>query len=128
MTVPTFMPGRRTSRPNCVVPLTLSAVSIRRIGLPMSEKSLRSFSLTSGGCGNLAAALASSPNPSERPEEECVTLPRAAAQVAGSTFQRAAAAAKSIVRATAPASRKIFQLPRVLVEPPVAWRCKIGLP
>ena len=42
---------RRTSRPNIALPLTLSAESRRRVGLPMSVKSRASFSSTFSGTG-----------------------------------------------------------------------------
>ena len=105
LTVATFMPGTRTSMPNCVLPLTLSAESTRRSGWPMSLKSFGSFSATLPGIGSLAAAPASAPKPSCRFDAAWLTTPRATVQLAGSTFHCAAAAATSSVRATAPASR-----------------------
>lgn len=105
LTVATFMPGRRTSMPNCVEPSTLPAESTRRSGWPISLKSFGSFSVTFSGIGNLAAAPASAPKPSCCPEGAWLTTPRATVQPAGSTFHCAAAAPTSSVRATAPASR-----------------------
>ena len=50
----------------------------------------------------------------------CITVPRAAWHEAGSTFQVAAAAATSRLRAAAPARRSGSQLPRTDVDPPVS--------
>ena len=128
LTAATFMPGTRTSMPNCAVPLTLPAESTRRSGWPMSRKSFGSFSATLAGIGSFAAAPASAPKPSCRPEAAWLTTPRSTVQLAGSTFHCAAAALTSRVRATAPASRSTPKVPRVLVEPPVIWPPSSGMP
>ena len=68
-----------------------------------------------------AASAASSPYVARRPVAGWRTSPPCAWQDAESTFQRFAAAAMSMVRATAPASRSGFHAARIEVEPPVAW-------
>ncbi len=50
-----FSPSMRTSMPYCALPLTLSGVSRRFTGLPISLRSLSALSLTSCGAGSLAA-------------------------------------------------------------------------
>jgi hypothetical protein len=52
---------RCTSRPNVALPFTFSAESRRRVGLPISLKSLAGLSCTFSGTGSFAAASASWP-------------------------------------------------------------------
>ncbi len=60
-TVANFMPGIIASMPNLALPFTLSGVSRRLAGVPMSVKSLGSFSATLSGTGNFAAASTRAP-------------------------------------------------------------------
>ncbi len=60
-TVAIFIPGSRTSMPYCAWPFTLSGVSSRFAGVPISVKSLGSLSATFSGTGTLAAFSASAP-------------------------------------------------------------------
>jgi hypothetical protein len=60
-TVATFIPGRRTSIPYTVVPLTFAGVSSRLAGVPISVKSFGSLSVTCAGTGSFAALSASAP-------------------------------------------------------------------
>ena len=109
------------------VPLTLAGVSRRFCGVPTSVNAAASLSLMSVGTGRRAASSASSPYDRLRPPAACVTTAWAAVQVAGSTFQRRAAACTSMVRAAAPASRNGFQSARIEAEPPVACSPSSGL-
>jgi len=104
-TVAIFIPGSRTSMPYCALPFTLSGVSSRFAGVPISVKSFGSLSGTLSGTGSLAAFSASAPKARLRPVGVWVTTPRFARHDAGSTSHVWAAAATSMVRAVAPARR-----------------------
>jgi hypothetical protein len=67
MTVAIFIPGNRTSMPNCAVPFTFAGVSSRLAGVPISVKSFGSLSLICAGTGSFAALSASAPYASLRP-------------------------------------------------------------
>src|SRR5439155_373266 len=60
-TAANFMPGSRTSMPNCAVPSTLSGVSSRFTDVPISLKSFGSLSVTSRGTGRRAARSTRAP-------------------------------------------------------------------
>jgi len=60
-TVAIFMPGSFVSMPYCAFPLTLSGVSRRLAGVPISLKAFGSLSATSLGTDNLAAFSAKAP-------------------------------------------------------------------
>src|SRR5881397_1217102 len=119
-TAANFMPGSRTSMPNCAVPSTLSGVSSRFAGVPISLKSLGSLRATALGTGRSAARSTRAPYVRLRPVGPCITTPFAARHELRSTFQVWAAADTSMVRAVAPARRNGSQLPRTDVEPPVS--------
>jgi hypothetical protein len=57
----TSIPGSRTSRLKTALPLTLSGVSSRRVGLPTMRNAFGSFSLTFSGGLRSAAFSASLP-------------------------------------------------------------------
>src|SRR3989442_8626170 len=103
----------------CAVPFTLLGASSRLAGVPISVKSFGSLRVTSAGTGTFAAASARSPYESFLPVAGWLTIPFAAWHDAGSTFQRCAAAAMSIMRAVAPALRsgwdRIFTQPHAAV-------------
>src|SRR5882757_599160 len=106
------------------VPLTLAGVSNRLAGVPISLKSAGRLSATLSGTEILDASATSSPYLRHLVVATCSTSPLCARQDAGSTFQRFAAAAMSIVRAVAPAwrigchdARTAFELP-VACKPP----------
>src|SRR5205823_3999722 len=105
---------------NCAVPSTLSGVSSRFAGVPISLKSLGSLRATPLGTGRSAARSTRAPYVRLRPVGPCITTPFAARHELGSTFQVCAAADTSMVRAVAPARRNGSQLPRTDVEPPVS--------
>ena len=60
-TTATLVSGRREIEPNCCLPLDLSRASMRRVGLPMTVKSLGAFKATVAGIGCRMAASASEP-------------------------------------------------------------------
>ncbi|MDT4855981.1 hypothetical protein FQZ97_903560 [compost metagenome] len=57
----TLTPSGRASMPNIALPLTLSGESVRLAGVPISLNCDGSFSGTSPGSGNCAAASTNSP-------------------------------------------------------------------
>ena len=123
-----FIPGSRTSMPYCVVPFTFAGVSRRLAGVPISLNSLGSFKATCAGTGSFAAVSASAPYDSLRPVAACVTTPLCARHDAGSTFQVSAAAARSMVRAVAPARRSGSYSNLTEVDAPVICMPKTGRP
>ena len=86
----------------------------------MSLKSSGRLSATLSGTGMRAASAASSPYLMRLPVGACSTSPLCARQDAGSTFQRFAAAATSMVLAVAPAWRSGCHAARIAFELPVA--------
>ena len=60
-TVAMFIPGSRTSIPNCAVPFTFAGVSSRLAGVPISLNSRGSLSTTWAGTGKVAALSARAP-------------------------------------------------------------------
>ena len=108
--------------PKTAVPLTFAGVSRRFARVPIRREILRLLERDvfrdrheRGVGGELAIGGALRRSRGEG-------LRRVAAwQEDGSTFQRFAAAATSMVLATAPASRSGFHAARIEVEPPVAW-------
>ena len=93
---------------------------MRRVGLPMSVKFLRSLSGGSPGTGSLEAASASWPNVAFFPSGPVMT-PFSTLQSAGFTFHWFAAAWTSMARALAPTCRICSHEFDVLEEPPVIW-------
>ena len=94
-------PRHPASMPNCARPLTFSGMSRRLAGVPISVKSFGSFSATLSAPAP-AARQRRPParrSPSGARSARATTTPRFARQVPGSTPQRLAAAAISIVRA-----------------------------
>ena len=83
--------------------------------------------MTLSGTAICAASAASSPYFKRRPVASWTTSPSCARQDFGSTLQRLAAAATSMIRAVAPASRSGFQPPRIAFEFPVACTPSSGL-
>src|SRR5205823_6012160 len=71
-TAANFMPGSRTSMPNCAVPSTLSGVSRRFAGVPISLKSLGSLRATPLGTGRSAARSTRAPYVRLRPVGPCI--------------------------------------------------------
>ena len=121
------MPGIITSMPKTALPFTLSGVSMRLAGVPISVKSLGSLSATFSGVGSFAAASASSPYFRLWPVAGLITSPFSAWQDAGSTPHSFAAAVISMTRATAPARRSGSHQAGTEVEPPVTWNPSSGL-
>ena len=122
VTVAYSMPGRSTSRPKPALPVALARASRRGRGWPMSLNCAGVFRVTAPGSGSLAAASASSPKPALRPEGWS-TRPASTRSSATGTPHCAAAAATSIARADAPASRMgshrsfMLELPPVIITP-----------
>ena len=83
--------------------MTFSGESRRLTGVPMSFQSFAAFSFTVAMGVSFIASSATSPNRSDFPP--LVMTPLATVQLAGATFQRAAAARTSISRAVAPTVR-----------------------
>jgi hypothetical protein len=104
--------------PKRALPSILAGVSSRCWGRPMSWYCDGDLSGTSEGSDCFAASAASSPKPAERPDA-WDTTPEATVHSAAGTLQRAAAAATSIARALAPASRIGPHRSFTLDEPPV---------
>ena len=123
------MPGSLTSMPYSAVPLTLSGVSSRLAGVPISLKSF----------GSLSATCRGRHRQRRRPLRELAVAELAAGRVvddyavlrarqeAASTPQVCAAASTRSMRAAAPAWRSGFQKARTEVEPPVTWTPRRGL-
>jgi hypothetical protein len=86
------------------LPVTLSEVSSRFIGLPMTFQSFGSLSLGFSGTGSFAAASATLPNVVFLPSGP-VMVPFSALHCSTGTFHSLAAACSSIMRAEAPPSR-----------------------
>ena len=110
--------GRCTSRPNIALPLTLSAESSRRVGLPITLKSFAGFNSTFSGTGSFAAASQSWPYESFLPPGPS-TKPFSARTSVSFTFHWSAAACMSIVRACAPTVRSWSHEFQTLEDPPV---------
>ena len=108
--------------PKRALPSCLAAASCRRIGLPIRVNWSAVFSTGWSGSGSLAARSASSPKRSWRLLAAWRTTPWATLQSATGTPQAWAAAATSMARALAPASRIGIHKSLTLDEPPVACR------
>jgi hypothetical protein len=80
-----------------------------------------SFTSPGFGSGSLAASRATSPNESLRPVRAWTSTPLRALTSETGTFQRAAAAVSSILRAAAPQRRIGVKKWRVEREPSVSW-------
>ena len=119
-------PGSFTSMPNSALPSTLPAESSLACGVPMIRKLSLGLSCTSFGTGNRAAAAATDPKVDVLPSGPMMS-PFCARQALGSTRQRSAAAAISMVRACAPAVRNLSQDSWMLLLVPVTWPPLPGL-
>ena len=93
---------------------------MRWIFVPISVKSLGSFSETPSGTGSLAAASARSPKVARLPDL-WVSTPLETTISSAGTFQASTAACTSMARAAAPALRSWSQLLLTAVDPPVPW-------
>ena len=98
------MPGSLRSAPYTCLPVTLSRVSRRFTGLPMTFHSDGLFSLIASFAGgvSLEAAAATLPYVVVRPEPLCVMTLLAAVHSEAGTPHWLAAACTSIMRAAAP--------------------------
>jgi hypothetical protein len=109
------------------LPFTLSGVSKRLIGLPMSVKSLGSFQRRIGGRGNLGACSTSVAIAKPAAARRVDDLPLAAVQLGGIDASIAGLRPlTSMARAVAPALRSGIQKARMELELPVAWMPKTG--
>src|SRR5262245_13788063 len=123
------MSGRLTSIPKPACPLTFSRMSRRGVGWPSKWNSFGLFNETVLGTGRVAALSTSDPYRTRRPLASWITSPFSVEQVFSATPQVCAAAVTSIVCAVAPASRRIFHIPRTLLLPAVSCAPpKLGLP
>ena len=124
MTTAVIISGSITSIANCCLPVDFARASSRgSFSLPTILKSVGFLRGTFAGTGSFAAAPASSPRVALRPVPACDTTPSLTVMSVAGTPQRAAAAATSIARAVAPASRSCCQELATAVDPPVscAW-------
>ncbi len=127
MTTAVIMPGSMTSMANCCLPVDFARASSRgSFSLPTILNAEGSLSLTSLGTGCLAALPASSPKVAFLPAPACATTPSLTVISPAATFHCLAAAATSMARAVAPASRNCFQEFATEVEPPVSWMPPFG--
>src|SRR5215470_14693938 len=101
------------------MPVTLSVVSSRFVGLPAIFQSFGSLSFTSFGCSSLPAASATLPNVVLRPDGACVMTLADALHSDTGTFHCSAAAWISISRAAAPPLRTYSCDSRMPRLPPV---------
>src|SRR5262249_40382447 len=123
------MSGRLTSIPKPAFPWTFWGMSRRGVGWPSKRNSFGLFNETVLGTGRVAALSTSEPYRNRRPLALWITSPFSVEQVFSATPQVCAAAVMSIVCAVAPASRKIFHIPRTLLLPAVSCAPpKLGLP
>src|SRR4029450_9934723 len=113
------MPGIFGSMAKAVLPVTLSGMSKRLTGCPISFHSLGSLRTTLVGISSLAASAATAPYFTWRLLDVWVTTPLAAVHSAGGTPHLLAAAVTNIVRAAAPAWRRYSWLSRIDLLPPV---------
>ena len=114
------MPGSFTSWVKVALPVTLAGMSRRGTSsFPMRRKADASLSVTFAGTGSFAASATSSPKRADLPEPVWLTTPLATVMSPAGTPQRAAAAATSIARAAAPASRMGWNELRIVLLPPV---------
>src|SRR5438477_2208308 len=113
------MPGILRSMPYTILPSTLSRVSSRLSGLPISFHSFGSLSFTSFGTSSFAAASATWPYLSRRLLGVCVMTLFAAVHSWTGTFHWLAAAWTSITRAVAPPRRTYSCDSRMPRLPPV---------
>src|SRR5262249_40341848 len=101
----------------------------RGVGWPSRRNSFGLFNETVLRTGSVAALSTSDPYRNRRPLALWITSPFSVEQVFSATLQVCAAAVSSIACAVAPASRKIFHIPRTLLLPAVSWAPpKFGLP
>jgi hypothetical protein len=117
-----FIPGSCWSMPNSGAPVTTCRLSTPVYDLPSrrySERSL-SFTVSAFGTGSAAALRTKVPYPSDLLPLQ-TALSRVVSVSAG-TFQLAAAAETSMLRATAPARRSWSQLSGIEREPPALCR------
>ena len=127
LTSATRIPGNATSMVNCAVPLVFGGTSTRGSFDPIRVKSLRSFNGALSGAGTLAACVARAPNEASRLLAPWRTTPRSIVISLAGAPHCAAAAAISIARPMAPASRICIHELGMALLPPVPCILKARL-
>ena len=121
------MPGIIASMPNTALPFTLSGVSMRLAGVPISVKSFGSLSATFSGTGSFAAASASSPYLSLCAGRRMDHL--SLFGVAGQRIDAPLIRRRRYQHDASDGAGATKRLPQALtdVEPPVTWNPRSGL-